>query len=72
MYDPDGAFGAGFLDAVVDPDRLGASAVEAATRWAKLPRGAYRGQVRMNRGDVLGRLAEAIASDRGRSFDVPI
>ena len=25
----------------------------------------------MNRGDVLGRLADAIAADRGRSFDVP-
>ena len=70
MYDPDGALGAGFLDAVVDPDLLGARALEAAERWATLPRAAYRGQVRMNRGDVLGRLADAIAVDRGRSFDV--
>ena len=70
MYDPDGALGAGFLDAVVDPDLLDARAVEAAERWATLPRAAYRGQVRMNRGDVLGRLADAIAVDRGRSFDV--
>ena len=29
------------------------------------------GQVRMNRGERLGRLADAIAADRGRSFDVP-
>lgn len=70
MYDPDGALGAGFLDAVVDADLLGARALEAAARWAELPRGAYRGQVRMNRGGVLGRLADAIAADRGRSFDV--
>jgi enoyl-CoA hydratase len=71
MYDPEGAAAAGFLDEVVAPDALAATSAEAAQRWAKLPRGAYRGQVRMNRGDVLGRLAEAIAADRGRSFDVP-
>jgi enoyl-CoA hydratase len=72
MYDPDGAFGAGFLDGVVEPDRLDAAALEAAQRWASLPRHAYRGQVRMNRSEVLGRLADAIAVDRGRTFDVPI
>jgi enoyl-CoA hydratase/carnithine racemase len=71
MYDPDGAFEAGFLDAVVEPEALDAGATEAAARWATLPRGAYRGQVRMNRGAVLGRLADAIAADRGRRFDVP-
>ena len=71
MYDPDGAVSVGFLDGVVEPDALDASAAEEARRWAELPRGAYRGQVRMNRGDVLGRLADAIAADRGRSFDVP-
>jgi enoyl-CoA hydratase len=71
MYDPQGAMSAGFLDAVVEPAALVASAREEAARWAKLPRGAYRGQVRMNRGAVLGRLADAIAADRGRSFDVP-
>ncbi len=72
MYDPDGAYAAGYLDAVVEADRLDEAALEAAARWAKLPRGAYRGQVIMNRGDVLGRLADAIAVDRGRTFDVPI
>lgn len=71
MYDPDGARRAGYLDEVVAPEALAATALEAALRWAKLPRGAYRGQVRMNRGAVLGRLAEAVAADRGRSFDVP-
>ena len=72
MYDPQGALDAGFLDAVVEPDALDARAVEEATRWAELPRAAYHGQVRMNRGAVLGRLAEAVAADRGRSFDVPV
>ncbi len=71
MYDPESALEAGFLDAVVEPDALEARAVEEAKRWAELPRAAYHGQVRVNRGAALGRLAEAVAKDRGRSFDVP-
>ena len=51
MYDPDGAADAGFLDAVVEPDELLAAATAEAQRWAEFPRGAYRGQVLMNRGD---------------------
>ena len=71
MYDPDGAADAGFLDAVVEADALADAAAAEAQYWAALPRGAYRGQVLVNRGDRLGRLADAIAEDRGRSFDVP-
>jgi len=71
MYDPDGAVAVGFLDGVVEPDALDTTAREEAQRWAALPRAAYRGQVRMNRRDVLGRLADALAADRGRRFDVP-
>jgi enoyl-CoA hydratase len=71
MYDPDGAVAVGFLDGVVEPDALDTTAREEAQRWAALPRAAYRGQVRMNRGNVLGRLADALAADRGRRFDVP-
>jgi enoyl-CoA hydratase len=71
IYDPDGALDAGFLDQVVAPEELADAAVAEATRWAELPRAAYHGQVRMNRGERLGRLAEAIAADRGRSFEVP-
>ncbi len=70
MYDPDGAAEAGFLDAVVTPDALAAAALEEAERWAELPRAAYRAQIRMNRSDVLGRLAEAVGADRGGRFDV--
>jgi enoyl-CoA hydratase len=69
MYDPSGAADAGYLDAVVDPDGLDAAADEEAKRWAELPRAAYRAQVRMNRSDVLGRLADAVAEDRGRLFE---
>jgi enoyl-CoA hydratase len=72
MYDPDGACAAGFLDTVVDAELLEETALAAAGRWAKLPRAAYRGQVHMNRGDVLGRLADAVAVDRGRTFEVPV
>ena len=71
IYDPDGATDAGFLDTVVPPEALADAAAAEAQRWAALPRDAYRGQVRMCRGERLGRLAEAIAADRGRAFDVP-
>ena len=71
IYDPDGAAAAGFLDTVVPPEALAEAAAAEAQRWAELPRAAYRGQVRMCRGDRLGRLADAIAADRGRPFEVP-
>ena len=71
IYDPTGAADAGFLDTVVEPDGLAEAAVAEAALWAALPRTAYRGQVRMNRAERLGRLSEAIAADRGRSFEVP-
>jgi enoyl-CoA hydratase/carnithine racemase len=71
IYDPDGAAAAGFLDDVVPPESLADAALAEAKRWAELPRAAYRGQVRMTRAARLGRLADAIAADRGRQFDVP-
>jgi enoyl-CoA hydratase len=71
IYDPDGAVDAGFLDSVVPPEALAAAAEAEAQRWAAFPRVAYRGQVRMCRGERLGRLAEAVAADRGRTFEVP-
>jgi hypothetical protein len=70
MYDPAGAVDAGFLDDTAPADGLLDAALTEARRWAELPRAAYRGQVLMNRGERLGRLAEAIAEDRGRSFDL--
>jgi enoyl-CoA hydratase len=71
IYDPNGAADAGFLDAVVASDALADAAAVEAQRWAALPRDAYRGQVRMCRGERLGRLADAIAADRCRTFAVP-
>jgi enoyl-CoA hydratase len=70
IYDPDGAADAGFLDMVVPPDALADAARGEAEQWAKLPRAAYHGQVRINRGERHARLAEAVAADRGRSFEV--
>jgi enoyl-CoA hydratase len=72
IYDPDGAADAGFLDAVVPAESLEEAARVEAARWAELPRAAYHGQVLMNRGERLGRLADAIAADRDRTFDVPV
>jgi enoyl-CoA hydratase len=71
IYDPEGALDAGFLDSVEPAESLADAAETEARRWADLPREAYRGQVRMCRGQRLGRLSEAIAADRGRSFEVP-
>jgi enoyl-CoA hydratase len=70
MYDPVGARDAGFLDEVVDPDRVVERAIEVAGTWAQLPRTAYAGQVTMNRGARLARLDAALQADRGRTFDV--
>ena len=69
-YDPEGALAAGFYDEIVEPDLLEARAFEAAQYWAKLPRGAYAGQVTMVRAARLARLAEAIEHDRGRVFEI--
>jgi enoyl-CoA hydratase len=70
MYEPDGAVEAGFLDAVVAPDEVLDAAFAEARRWADLPRAAYHGQVLANRGDRLARLADTIAADRGRAFNI--
>jgi enoyl-CoA hydratase len=71
IYDPDGAADAGFLDTVVPAEALADAALAEAKQWAELPRAAYAGQVRMNRGERLSRLADAVGADRGRIFDVP-
>jgi enoyl-CoA hydratase len=70
IYDPDGACDAGFLDAVVPAEALADAALAEAKQWAELPRAAYAGQVRMNRGERLSRLADAVAADRGANFDI--
>jgi enoyl-CoA hydratase len=71
IYDPAGAVDAGFLDVAVDPDQVMAEALVEAERLAALPRTAYAGQVKMNRGARLERLDAAVAADRDLVFDVP-
>lgn len=68
IYDPEAAVDAGFLDAAVEAGDLAATAEAEAKRWAELPRDAYRGQVRANRAERLGRLADALAADRDLLF----
>jgi enoyl-CoA hydratase len=72
IYDPAGAVDAGFLDAVAAPEEVRAMALAEGERLAALPRTAYAGQVRVNRGERLARLDAAVAADRDLVFDVPV
>lgn len=70
MYGPEAAVEAGFLDAVVEASTVVDAAIEEAARYAALPRSAYAGQVKVNRGARLARLADALDADRGVGFDI--
>lgn len=70
MYGPDDARDAGYLDEVVDADTVLDRAIEVARGWAELPRGAYRGQVTMNRGRRIEQLRAAVEADRGAQFAI--
>jgi enoyl-CoA hydratase len=70
IYDPTGAVDAGFLDAAVAADDCEGVARAEAERLAAMPRHAYAGQVRMNRGERLGRLADTIAEDQQHVADL--
>ena len=70
MYPPEGARDAGFADAVVAPEAVVDTAIEAAQRWAALPATAYAGQVKVNRGERLRRLLAAVDADRGATFAI--
>jgi enoyl-CoA hydratase/carnithine racemase len=71
IYDPEAALDAGFLDAVVPPERVLEATLEEAERWAALPRPAYAGQVKMNRGPRIAALEAAVQADHDLVFDVP-
>jgi enoyl-CoA hydratase len=70
IYDPTGAVDAGFLDVAVAADDCEGVARAEAERLAAMPRHAYAGQVRMNRGERLGRLADTIAEDQQHVADL--
>lgn len=67
MYAPADARDAGYLDAVVAPEDLDATAQAAAEAWAKLPAAAYAAQVRVIRGARIAALEAAVAADRANS-----
>jgi len=64
VYDPAGAVEAGFLDQVVAPEDLLASALAEARRLGALDRTAYAGNAAKLRGAGIERLAAAVARDR--------
>ncbi len=64
VTDADAAVDAGFLDVVVEPDRVIDTAVEHASAMALLDRNAYRGTMETFRNEVGDRMAAEIASDR--------
>ena len=64
MFSPQGALDAGFLDRVVAPDALMATALEVAQRLKKLNMGAHKGTKRKARKVLLDALDAAIEVDK--------
>jgi len=63
LYTPDEAFNAGFLDRVVAPEALLASAREEAARLTKLDMNAHRATKQRVRGSALSAIHEGIRSE---------
>ena len=70
MYQPSAARTAGFLDQVVEPNKLGEVVRAEAQRWASLPAGAYRGQVEVNRGSFLKAMQQSLDADAQAVFEI--
>lgn len=64
MFNPHGALAAGFLDQVVAPEQLMASALEVAQRYKKLNPAAHAATKRKVRKALLEALDAGIAADR--------
>jgi enoyl-CoA hydratase len=65
IFDGSGAVDAGFLDEVTTPDQVVTRAIEVAQGFAEqLDPKAYAATVRNLRGDLLGEMDAAVASDR--------
>jgi enoyl-CoA hydratase len=64
MFNPQGALAAGFLDQVVAPEQLMASALEVAQRFKKLNPGAHAATKLKVRRTLLEALDAGIAADR--------
>jgi len=63
IYDPDGAVDAGFLDEIVDPDRIEAVAIEAAQRLAQLKQPAFRNNKRLAHGATVELIRSTLDSN---------
>ena len=63
LYDPAGACDAGYLDRAVAPDDFEAAVIEEATRLAELPRRAFAGTKRAQRGAMVERIRSRIEED---------
>ncbi len=68
IYAPESAVDAGFLDRVVAPDDLFASALEESQRLAKLPRAPLARTRTLLREEVLERIEATLAEDMAGAF----
>ena len=60
IYDPEGALDAGFLDRLVEPDRVEAEALEVAVQLAGLKQPAFRNNKRLVRGATVDRILSTL------------
>ena len=63
-FDPVGATTVGYLDHIVEPDRVVAAAEELAAGYLQLDQGAHAATKQRVRADALGAIREAIVADR--------
>lgn len=63
IYDPPGALGAGYLDAVEPPDQVLARARTEATRLAALSRGAFSATKKRMRGATIEHIRSTLVAD---------
>jgi len=62
MFDPESAVAAGYLDQVVDADKVLDTAVGVATQLGQLPREAYGNNKRLLRADTIRTIEESLKS----------
>lgn len=63
LYGPEAACAAGFVDSVVDPEALLASAETAARQLTEISQAAHAGTKQRVRGDALQRMREGVATE---------
>jgi enoyl-CoA hydratase len=68
VFDPVGAVAVGYLDHVVEPDAVVATAQASAAQFLQLDQAAHAATKQRVRSDALGAIREAITQDRA-GFD---